>query len=72
LPPDAYRAAAIFSRCLTQWRWIAGFGGALRVGLDYTALQAVMQIMGETPSADLLDDIQTLEIEAMRRLNGRK
>jgi hypothetical protein len=71
LPPAQYRAVAIFRRCMTQWRWLAGFGKSIRTGLDYTAVKAIIEMMGEKIDTQLLDDIAELEQEALVRLNGK-
>lgn len=61
--PENWPAVKLFARCATQWR-TAGMGG-IRTGLDYAGVRAVCEFMGEAPSAELLDDILTMEAAAL-------
>ena len=53
----------IFNYCQTQWRM--GFGGP--VGLDYTALFRVAEMLGLEVDARCLELIQVLEMDSLAR-----
>lgn len=61
----------IFEMCRTQWRIVAGAGGALYVGLDYPAVQLVLDL--EVPAEDhraTWEALRIIEREALEVLNG--
>lgn len=61
-------AYLVFRSMVTQWR--SGFGGP--TGLDYTALKTVMEIHGIADQQQMLDDIATMEFEALKVFKERK
>lgn len=64
-------AFGVFRACRTQWRIVAGMGGAHYQGLDYTAMESVMRMQGIEPSAELLEQIQHIEAGAVGVMNDR-
>ncbi len=66
--PANWTAVQVFCACATQWRWLAGMAGAIRLGLDYPAVEAVLRMRRVPPRErpDVLARVQTLEIEALR------
>jgi hypothetical protein len=64
--PDNILSVNVFISMSTQWR--TGAAGA--TGLDYTALEATMRMMGITANGEILEDIRVLEdaaLETMRK-----
>jgi hypothetical protein len=71
--PDNMNGINAFIAMSTQWR--TGYGGAY--GLDYSALPAVMDLIGISASerAEAFDDLRTLEdaaLEVIREQQARK
>ncbi len=64
--PDMADAVGLFFAMATQWRWTgSGMGGALRTGLDYTALGPAATALDLTVTPALFNDIRTLELAAL-------
>lgn len=61
-------AYLVFSAMLTQWRM--GFSGP--TGLDYPALDVVMTLHNITDKRALLEDIQIMELEALKVFKERR
>lgn len=79
LPPDAQdendffpileenaETVALFIQLATQWK-VTGFGGVL--GLDYVAVEATMNMVGTENRKQMLEDLQIMEMAALRVLN---
>lgn len=65
-------AVALFFAMGTQWRWTsAGMGGAIRTGIDYTALHSTAALTDLTMTPRLFDDIRTLELAALDAWNRK-
>ena len=64
--PENWQAVLCFMRLATQWR-LGPMGQ--RVGLDYPAIQPVLDLMGITPDPDLFDSLQILEAAALEALH---
>lgn len=59
-------AVGLFFAMSTQWRWTpVGIGGLIRLGLDYNALPTTAGMIGLSMTADLFNDIRTLELAAL-------
>lgn len=70
--PDMEAAVALFFAMSTQWRWVgAGMGGLLRTGLDYSVLPSLASALEIETTADVLNDLRTLEAAAVEQW-GRK
>lgn len=70
LYPDVNQWMGIWEACRTQWRVVAGMGGAVYVGLDYPAVQLVLDL--EVPKPDQRDTwwaLRIIEREALEVLN---
>lgn len=65
---ENWAAYRVFSSMLTQWR--TGMNGP--TGLDYAALQAVMNIHGVADQQQMLEDIGLMEIEAIKIMRAKK
>ena len=65
--PDCLDAYNLFSLMNTQWR--IGMNGA--TGLDYSALHVVLEACNVKISKDILSDIQTMEIAALKEMNKK-
>lgn len=64
--PDMQPAVSLFFGCATQWRWTgSGMAGALRTGLDYSSLPVVAGAMQVQVTPEVLNDLRTMETEAM-------
>lgn len=66
---EHWPALETFLACRTQWRVIAGMGGAVHQGLDYPALESVMRMQGIEDTAERLAQVQLLEAGALEALN---
>lgn len=60
-------AYQLFTAVLTQWR--VGMNGP--IGLDYTALKTVMDIHGIEDKKQMLEDINVMEVEAIKVIRGK-
>ena len=69
--PENWQAIEVFVACQTQWRYLSGMGGAVRTGLDYTAVHAVMVMMQVEDTKDCLMRLQVCEQEALEIFNER-
>ncbi|RTR02055.1 hypothetical protein EKG36_13090 [Halomonas nitroreducens] len=67
---EHWPALRVFLACRTQWRVIAGMGGAVHQGLDYPALESVMRMQGVEDAAAMLEQVQQLEGGALEVING--
>lgn len=65
--PDCLDSYNLFSLMNTQWR--GGMNGA--TGLDYSALPVVLEACDVKISKDILSDIQTMEIAALKEMNKK-
>lgn len=66
LYPDCIDAYNVFCRCATQWRIVAGMGGAVHQGIDYTALETVMNFLNISDKSAVFDDVQYIEHGALK------
>lgn len=64
-------ALRLFAALTTQWRWVAGHGFALRVGLDLTAAPIAARALGLRLKGRLFDDLLTCEGEALAHYASR-
>lgn len=66
--PDQADSVALFFAMSTQWRWVgAGMSGLFRTGLDYTPMASVSAALGITVSAEVLNDLRTMESAAVEQ-----
>lgn len=67
--PENWPAVQFFARMGTQWR--VGFGGP--IGLDYNVVFRLLDEEGYSRQQwrEMLDDIQVLEVEALKTLGGQ-
>lgn len=63
-------ALDVFLACARQWRIVAGMAGAWYQGIDATALQATMQMMGVEDMRSTLWQVQQIEAGASEELNS--
>ncbi|MAF43069.1 MAG: hypothetical protein CMI54_02710 [Parcubacteria group bacterium] len=63
--PEHAKALDIFLKCSTQWRVIAGMGGAVFQGIDYTALKAVIDLFCDENPRELFTDVCHIERGAL-------
>lgn len=69
-------AVTLFQTLTTQWRWstrgAAGMGGALlraiRVGLDYGAIESTARLAGLQVTPIIFDQLRTMETAALVEL----
>lgn len=61
----------LFIACGTQWRIVAGAGGAIWIGLDYPGVRAAAAMMAIDMDADLFERFRVLEHEALSNLNKK-
>ena len=55
-------AATLFIRLSSQWKFA---GSGVRVGLDYTAVDALFKILGVKEQVSIFDDLQVMEFAAL-------
>lgn len=71
--PDNWTALNVFLAMSTQWRskmtGVTGGFISVRTGLDYAALEALMQMQGITNSATVFQQVQTMEYAALEAMN---
>ncbi|MCH8500150.1 MAG: DUF1799 domain-containing protein [Marinobacter sp.] len=58
--PENFRAVEVFAACNTQWRY-AGMTGTC-TGLDYTALSAVMAMLGIEDAREIRDTFERVRL----------
>lgn len=63
--PENWAAVRAFLVCETQWRVIAGQGPLIWLGLDYTAVDAVLRRQFPDAPPEVFEDIRTMEAEAI-------
>lgn len=56
----------------TQWRIVAGMGGAIYSGLDYAAMTALMDVYEIDDRREALALLRLMEHAAMQVLNRKK
>lgn len=66
-------AMKLFGGMRTQWRLVAGLGGVIYIGLDYSGLAAVEERLGLAGRGqELFDQLQGIERGALDYLNRPK
>ena len=70
--PENWEAFQLFAAMATNWRVVGGGFGAVYLGLDYSALLAVMrlQVKGRKKRIDIFDRIRLIEQGALGLING--
>lgn len=66
--PQHLRVYQLFAACGTQWRWLVMPMRAVRTGLDYAALPAVLG--AKRIDQKFFDDLRIMELAALEVLNG--
>jgi hypothetical protein len=71
---DCWESVELFCALGSQWRIIAGMGGAFWQGLDYTAIEPCLRLRGVPRKrwAAFFDDLQIMQTAAAAVLNERK
>lgn len=71
--PQHWHAVRVFMAMGSQWRVVAGFGGARTLGMDYGALPPVLdehrRSRHRQPMRRLMPQLRTLEAAALEVLN---
>lgn len=71
--PEHWHAFNVFLSMGTQWRSVAGFGGVLRMGLDYAALPVVLaehrSVEHRQPLDLLMPQLRIMEYAALREFD---
>jgi len=67
--PECVESLDLFLSMNTQWK-VDGMSGTV-MGLDYPALNAVMDMMGVTDRKQAFTDCRTMEAEALRIYRAR-
>jgi hypothetical protein len=69
--PENHNTFRIFQRFQNQWQWVAGMGGAVRVGLNIGVLPVFADrlALADDEYNDLLDDLQAMESAAIAAMN---
>lgn len=66
--PDAWAALLVFLKVQTQWRTDSG----TMIGLDYSAVRWVFDLLQITDPAEVLGDLQIIEATVVGAINKRK
>ena len=66
--PDAWAAVRVFLKVQTQWRTDSG----TMIGLDYTAVRWVFDLLQIADPAEVLGDLQIIEATVVAAVNKRK
>jgi hypothetical protein len=64
---DSWPSVELFAACATQWR-VAPAGGL--IGLDYSALRAVLQMRGVLDQETAFEDVRMMERGALAAARG--
>ncbi len=64
------KAFEVFCSSATQWRY-AGMTG-VQTGLDYTAVESVMRMMGVDDTAETFKKVRLIEIGALNAMSDRR
>jgi len=69
--PENHSIFLLFRRMERQWNFIAGLGGAVRVGLNMSALPVFTARMNlsDAEYEEMLDDLQLMESAALVAMN---
>lgn len=69
--PENHDTFHIFERFQNQWLWVAGMGGAVRIGLNIGVLPVFIDRLdlSDVEYNDLLDDLQAMERAALNAMN---
>jgi hypothetical protein len=59
-----WKSLEAFLDCATQWRVVAGFGAAARLGLDYAGVEVLLRRRGLPDQ--VFEDILVMEREALK------
>lgn len=59
-----------FLACQTQWRVVAGYGGAEWLGLDYSGVDVVLRRRGL--GDDVFEDLRVMEREALKAFDDAR
>lgn len=66
-------ALDVFLSCQTQWRVIAGVGACIYQGLDYAALNSVIDRKVKRKRREqVFDDVRLIEAGALTELNRKR
>lgn len=73
LPPELWRAWEVFTACERNWRVLIGIGLVHYDGIDNTAMQSAMQMLGvkRAHQREVFWMVRVLEGEARKFLNQR-
>jgi hypothetical protein len=66
--PDAWPAVLVFLKVQTQWRSDSG----TLIGLDYSAVRWVFDLLQIADPAEVLSDLQIIEATVVGAINKRK
>jgi hypothetical protein len=66
--PDAWAAVRVFLKVQTQWRSDSG----TLIGLDYSAVRWVFDLLQIADPAEVLSDLQIIEATVVGAINKRK
>nr|WP_255487150.1 DUF1799 domain-containing protein [Oceanospirillum sediminis] len=70
--PENWLALQIFLQCQTQWRVIAGMGGAFYQGLDYPSVDVVIRLQApKKKRRKTFQAVQLIEQGALSRINEK-
>ncbi len=71
--PENWQALEVFLSCQTQWKIVAGMGGCFYQGLDYPALESVLnlRVSKRKKRAKLFRQVQLIERGALEVINSK-
>jgi hypothetical protein len=75
IAPHLVEVVHVFSSLRSQWRTVSnGMAGVVFTGLDYTALEPTLRMLGLEPvnRPRLFEHLRTMEMEALRVMNATR
>jgi len=67
--PENWTTVEVFLALRTQWRWLAGMGGAFRAGLDYAAVESFLRLLKVKDRSRVFNGVMIMEKAAMEYWN---
>jgi hypothetical protein len=60
----------VFMACHTQWKWLMGAAGAVRIGLDYAGVRQVLWALKLKDAQAIFNDLRVMEAAALDVFNA--
>lgn len=67
--PENDLVLGVFLRCTTQWRHRPVGDGSMVTGLDYSAVESVLRMLGVKNRRDIFEDLRSMELAVLAKIN---